>query len=92
MVGAVAGDDLVAVGAARLARLQVILARDLEGDLVGLGAAGGEVDASAPAQQVQNLGGQPCAGRVGHGRGEVGQFGHLRGRGFGQLAAAVADI
>ena len=92
VISAVAGDDLIAGRAARFAGLQMILAGNLEGDLVRFGAAGGKVDAAPPAQQFQYLVRQLRAGRVGHGGREIGQFHHLRGRRLRQLAAPIPNV
>ena len=92
VISAVAGDDLVAGRAACFAGLLVILAGDFEGDLIRFGAAGGEVDPAAPAQQLQYPVRQLRAGRVGHGGREIGQFHHLRGRRLRQLAAPIPNV
>ncbi len=72
-----------------------VIAREFERELVGLGTGGGEVNRRRVRVAVANdLFGELHRGLVGGpdiGRGK-GDAAHLRRRGVGELAAAVADI
>ena len=89
VVGAVAGDDLEAV---RLPAQLVVLADELEGQLVGLGAGvrvvGGAVAAEQPVEPFPELdrGDVPARQRV------EGELGELRRGRVGEPLAAVSDV
>jgi len=89
VIAAVAGDDLEAL---RAAGLGVVLASDLEGRLVGLGAAAREVGLALEAELLDQRRRQPDGRLVAEGQRRVGQTRHLLTRYVGELLPAVAHV